>query len=171
MVIFRYNIVPSTKKISSFMFSLFIYYLFYFIQDLYLQNCTGVRAKGHSTSKSRLKSLPAVSAAESRTVFYFPPRFRRCVVFYIWAMSRAACFTVALRNKLYAGAYELEHATPLYFCHGVFIDRFIFRSNSSGIDSRGSAMINHKKLIDVTASLERNYHYCPRSGPKPEEAS
>ena len=32
-----------------------------------------------------------------------------------------------------AGAYELEHATPLYFCHGVFIDRFIFRSNSPGI--------------------------------------
>ena len=23
--------------------------------------------------------------------------------------------------------YELEHATPLYSCHGVFIDRFIFR--------------------------------------------
>ena len=77
------------------------------------------------------KSLEIV--AESRTVFYFPPRFRRCVVFYIWAMSCAACFRVALRNKLYAGAYELEHAIPLYFCHGVFIDRFIFRSNSSGI--------------------------------------
>ena len=28
-----------------------------------------------------------------------------------------------------SGAYEQEHATPLYFCHGVFIDRFIFRSN------------------------------------------
>ena len=27
------------------------------------------------------------------------------------------------------GAYELEHATPLHSCHGVFIDRFIFRSN------------------------------------------
>ena len=27
------------------------------------------------------------------------------------------------------GAYEQEHATPLYFCHGVFIDRFIFKSN------------------------------------------
>jgi len=26
-------------------------------------------------------------------------------------------------------AYEQEHATPLYFCHGVFIDRFIFKSN------------------------------------------
>ena len=25
------------------------------------------------------------------------------------------------------GAYEQEHATPLYSCHGVFIDRFIFR--------------------------------------------
>ena len=32
-----------------------------------------------------------------------------------------------------SGAYELEHAAPLYFCHGVFIDRFIFRSNSPGI--------------------------------------
>ena len=31
------------------------------------------------------------------------------------------------------GAYEKEQATPLYFCHGVFIDRFIFRSNSPGI--------------------------------------
>ena len=27
------------------------------------------------------------------------------------------------------GAYEQEHATQLYFCHDVFIDRFIFRSN------------------------------------------
>ena len=27
------------------------------------------------------------------------------------------------------GANELEHATQLYCCHGVFIDRFIFRSN------------------------------------------
>ena len=26
-------------------------------------------------------------------------------------------------------AYEQEHATPLYFCNGVFIDQFIFRSN------------------------------------------
>ena len=31
------------------------------------------------------------------------------------------------------GAYEKEHATPLYFCYGIFIDRFIFRSNSPGI--------------------------------------
>ena len=28
-----------------------------------------------------------------------------------------------------AGAYKQEQATPLYFCHGVFIDRFIFRTN------------------------------------------
>ena len=27
------------------------------------------------------------------------------------------------------GAYEQEHATPLYFCLGIFIDRFIFKSN------------------------------------------
>ena len=27
------------------------------------------------------------------------------------------------------GAYEQEKATPLYFCHGIFIDRFIFKSN------------------------------------------
>ena len=31
--------------------------------------------------------------------------------------------------SVWAGAYEQEHATPLYFCHGVFIDRFIFGSN------------------------------------------
>ena len=28
-----------------------------------------------------------------------------------------------------SGAYEQQHATPLYFCQGVFIDRFIFRPN------------------------------------------
>mgnify|MGYP007058648762 CR=1 FL=1 len=28
---------------------------------------------------------------------------------------------------------------------------------SSGLDSHGSAMTNHKTLIDVTASLDRNY--------------
>ena len=27
------------------------------------------------------------------------------------------------------GAYEQEHATPLYFCHDISIDRFIFKSN------------------------------------------
>ena len=32
-------------------------------------------------------------------------------------------------SKLRARAYEQELATPLYFCHGVFIDRFIFRSS------------------------------------------
>ena len=39
----------------------------------------------------------------------------------------------ALKRKslryLGTGAYEQEHATPLYFCHGIFIDRFNFRSN------------------------------------------
>ena len=31
----------------------------------------------------------------------------------------------------WSGAYEQEHATPpwLYFCHSVFVDRFIFKSN------------------------------------------
>ena len=33
------------------------------------------------------------------------------------------------KDKARSGAYEQEHATPLYFCHGVFIDRFIFKSN------------------------------------------
>ena len=28
-----------------------------------------------------------------------------------------------------SGADEQEHATPLYFCNGVFIDRFMFKSN------------------------------------------
>ena len=32
------------------------------------------------------------------------------------------------REYIGASAYEQEHATPLYFCHGVFIDRFIFKS-------------------------------------------
>ena len=30
------------------------------------------------------------------------------------------------REYIGASAYEQGHATPLYFCHGVFIDRFIF---------------------------------------------
>ena len=34
-----------------------------------------------------------------------------------------------VRKNSTTGAYEQEHATPLYSCHGVFIDRFIFRSN------------------------------------------
>ena len=28
-----------------------------------------------------------------------------------------------------SGAHEQENASRLYFCHGVFIDRFIFRWN------------------------------------------
>ena len=55
-----------------------------------------------------------------------------------------------------SGADEFEHATPLYFCHGVFIDRFFLDRISQEWDSRGSAMSNHKKLIDDTASLDRN---------------
>ena len=35
-----------------------------------------------------------------------------------------------LREKVWV---ELEHATPLHSCHGVFIDRFIFRPNFPGI--------------------------------------
>ena len=31
------------------------------------------------------------------------------------------------------GADEQEHAIPLHSCHGVFEDRFIFRSNFSGM--------------------------------------
>ena len=54
------------------------------------------------------------------------------------------CFTI---YKLTAGAYEQEHATPLYFCHGVFIDRFIFRPTLNE---------THKTLLDVTALLDRN---------------
>ena len=55
----------------------------------------------------------------------------------IYCIKRTADEAVAQLDKaldeLYywciPGAYEQEHATPLYFCHGVFIDRFIFRSN------------------------------------------
>ena len=32
-----------------------------------------------------------------------------------------------------AGADEWEHATALYSCHGVFVDRFIFGSNFPGM--------------------------------------
>ena len=33
------------------------------------------------------------------------------------------------KDEVESGAYEQEHATPLYFCQGVFINRFIFKSN------------------------------------------
>ena len=33
----------------------------------------------------------------------------------------------------WTGADELEHATPLCSCHGVFIDQSIFRSNFPGM--------------------------------------
>ena len=46
-------------------------------------------------------------------------------------------------------ADEKEHATPLHSCQCVFIDRFILRPNFLEWDSRGSAMTNRKKLIDV----------------------
>ena len=36
-------------------------------------------------------------------------------------------------DNISSGANELEHATPLYSCHGVFIDRFIFREGLLGI--------------------------------------
>ena len=36
-------------------------------------------------------------------------------------------------EKQAPGADEYGDATPLYSCHGVFIDRFIFRSNCPGI--------------------------------------
>ena len=72
-----------------------------------------------------------------------------------------------------SGVDYWERTTPLYSCHGVFIDQFIssFKRNcrwesetkdlfldqiSLKEDSRGSAMTNHKKLVDVTASLIRN---------------
>ena len=32
-----------------------------------------------------------------------------------------------------AGADEKEHPTPLYYCHGIFTDRFIFRLNFPGM--------------------------------------
>ena len=38
-------------------------------------------------------------------------------------------FQVLFANCKWTGADEQEHATPLHSCHGVFIDRFIFRSN------------------------------------------
>ena len=42
----------------------------------------------------------------------------------------AFCFQFCfIRDTDRPGAYEQEHATQLYSCHGVFIERFIFRSN------------------------------------------
>ena len=35
--------------------------------------------------------------------------------------------------NILAGADGLEHASALHSCHGVFIDRFIFRSNFRGM--------------------------------------
>ena len=46
------------------------------------------------------------------------------------------------------GVDEWEHATQLYSCLGVFMNRF-FRPNFPGLRL-------HKKLIDFTASLDRN---------------
>ena len=41
-----------------------------------------------------------------------------------------SCLLIFISLKLqWPGAYEQEHASPLYFCHGVFIDRFIFKLN------------------------------------------
>ena len=40
----------------------------------------------------------------------------------------ASLYSCKMTN-IATGAYEQEHATPLYFCHGVFIDPSIFRSN------------------------------------------
>ena len=42
-------------------------------------------------------------------------------------------FWLSVLPLVYKNTIRQEHATPLYFCHGVFIDRFIFRPNSSGI--------------------------------------
>ena len=47
-----------------------------------------------------------------------------------WRLSRKIpyiCFLPMYYSL--SGAYEQEHATALYFCHGVFIHRFIFKSN------------------------------------------
>ena len=41
-----------------------------------------------------------------------------------WLLSPLEC-----NSSSETGAYEQEHATSLYFCHGVFIDRFIFKSS------------------------------------------
>ena len=44
-------------------------------------------------------------------------------------MLHQLLFRPPITERIWTGADEQEHATPLYSCHGVFIDRFIFRSN------------------------------------------
>ena len=51
---------------------------------------------------------------------------KKCPWHFLHEESCAFALSVFLTRS---GAYEQEHATPLYFCHGVFKDRFIFRSN------------------------------------------
>ena len=47
----------------------------------------------------------------------------------VFVKSPREAFETLVRDQLESGGYEQEYATSLYFCHGVFIDRFIFRSN------------------------------------------
>ena len=68
---------------------------------------------------------------------------------YMWDLESGNC-------KVKSGADEYEHATPLFSCHCVFIDRFILDQISLEWDSHESALTNHKKLIDVTASLDQS---------------
>ena len=46
-----------------------------------------------------------------------------------WVKSYEISTSVGGTEWAKSGAYDQEHATPLYFCHGVFIDRFIFKSH------------------------------------------
>ena len=67
-----------------------------------------------------------------------------------WRLSRKIpyiCFLPMYYSL--SGAYEREHATPLYFCHGVFINWFMFGSNLLWMRLPWECH-NHKTPIDVT---------------------
>ena len=56
------------------------------------------------------------------------PTTEQCHYCTFWHYFCRWIFSLFLGN-VGSGAYEQDHATPVYFCHGVFINRFIFRSN------------------------------------------
>ena len=69
-------------------------------------------------------SVQTISALDSQSKFQMFTLFSARHVGVLRRYSNMAAPYWAL-----SGAYEQEHATSIYFCHGVFIDLFIFKSN------------------------------------------
>ena len=57
------------------------------------------------------------------------PHYTKNNFYIIIQIVSSMWYCCVLKHFTFTEAYEQEHATPLYFCHGVFIDRFIFSSN------------------------------------------